>query len=99
MNIYVGNLSPELTGKDLLSEFAPFGRVTSVTIFDGKYIGGGRSKGHGFIEMPSVLEAQAAINALNGKRLKQDRINVIEALPLSGKAKRNALAQKSVSAR
>ena len=83
MNIYVGNLSHEVTEEELRQEFMAFGEVASVTIMNGKYIDIGQSREHGFIEMPSQLEGQAAIDALNGKTLRHMAISVIQALPLS----------------
>ena len=83
MNIYVGNLSLEVTEEELRREFMAFGEVISVTIMNDKYIGSGQSRGYGFVEMPSVSEGQAAITALNGKTLRHRTIDVIQALPLS----------------
>jgi len=83
MNIYVGNLSLQVTKEDLRREFMAFGEVTSVTIMNDKYIGSGQSRGYGFVEMPSQSESQDAITALNGKTLKERTIDVIQALPLS----------------
>jgi len=83
MNIYVGNLSLEVTEEELRREFMAFGEVISVTIMNDKYIGSGQSRGYGFVEMPSVSEGQAAITALNGKTLRHRTIAVIQALPLS----------------
>ena len=83
MNIYVGNLSLEVTEEELRREFMAFGEVVSVTIMNDKYIGSGQSRGYGFVEMASVSEGLAAINALDGKTLKHRKINVIQALPLS----------------
>ena len=83
MNIYVGNLSLEVTEEELRREFMAFGEVISVTIMNDKYIGSGQSRGYGFVEMPSQSESQAAIIALNGKTLRHRTINVIQALPLS----------------
>ncbi len=85
MNIYVGNLSLEVTDEELRREFMAFGEVVSVTIMSDKYIGSGQSRGYGFVEMPSLSEGQAAITALNGKTLRHKVINVIQALPLSDK--------------
>ena len=79
MNIYVGNLSYEVTEGDLQLAFEPFGQVESATIIKDKY--SGRSKGFGFVEMPSKAEAQSAIDGLNGKELKGRTINVNEARP------------------
>jgi len=52
MNIYVGNLSLDVTEKELRREFMAFGEVIAVTIMNDKYIGSGQSRGYGFIEMP-----------------------------------------------
>ncbi len=83
MNIYVGNLSLEVTAEELQREFMAFGEVISVTIMNDKYIGSGQSNGYGFVEMPSQSEGQAAVTALNGETLRHRTINVIQALPLS----------------
>ena len=83
MNIYVGNLSGEVTEEELRQGFAAFGEVISVTIRNAKYIGGGQSRGYGFVEMSSRSEGQAAIDAFNGKTLRHRTIDVIQALPLS----------------
>ena len=83
MNIYVGNLSLEVTEEELQREFMAFGEVISVTIMNDEYIGSGQSRGYGFVEMPSQSEGQAAIAALNGKSLRHRTIDVIQALPLS----------------
>jgi RNA recognition motif-containing protein len=79
MNIYVGNLSYEITEEDLRLAFEPFGQVESAAIIKDKY--SGQSKGFGFIEMPSKAEAQSAIEGLNGKELKGRTLNVNEARP------------------
>jgi len=81
MNIYVGNLSFEVTEEELRQEFKAFGEVTSVSIITDKYTG--RPRGFGFVEMPSVSEGQAAITALNGKTLKDRTLNVNAARPRS----------------
>ena len=79
MNIYVGNLSYEVTEEDLRLAFEPFGQIESVTIIKDKY--SGQSKGFGFVEMPSKAEGQSAIEGLNGKDLKGRTLNVNEARP------------------
>jgi hypothetical protein len=83
MNIYIGNLSLEVTEGELRQEFVAFGEVLSVTVMNDKYIGSGQSRGYAFVEMPSQSEGKAAIAALNDKTLRHMTINVIEALPLS----------------
>jgi len=81
MNIYVGNLSYEVTEEDLRTSFESFGKVESANIINDKY--SGKSKGFGFIEMSSAEEAKAAIEGLNGKELKGRNLNVNEARPRS----------------
>ena len=79
MNIYVGNISWDLTEEDLRSAFEPHGQVSSARIITDKYTG--RSRGFGFVEMPEKAEAEAAISNLNGKDLKGREIVVNEVRP------------------
>jgi RNA recognition motif-containing protein len=79
MNIYVGNLSYDVTEQSLRQTFEAFGNVASVNLIKDKYTG--QSKGFGFVEMPEKSEAMAAIEALNGKELKGRTMNVNEARP------------------
>ncbi len=85
MNIYVGNLSLEMTEDELRKEFTEFGEVISVTIMSDKYIGSGQPRGYGYVEMASKSEGASAIANLEGKKLRDRIINVVEALPLSDK--------------
>jgi len=77
MNIYVGNLSFEVSEENLRQAFEAFGQVSSATIVKDKY--SGQSRGFGFVEMPDQNEAQAAIKNLNGKELLGRNMNVNEA--------------------
>jgi RNA recognition motif-containing protein len=81
MNIYVGNLSPNVTEEELRQEFMAFGQLTSVSIIKDKYTG--QSRGFGFVEMPSSSEGQAAITGLKGKALADRTLDVSEARPRS----------------
>ena len=81
MNIYVGNLSYEVTEGDLQEAFTSFGQVASVNILKDRWSGG--SRGFGFVEMPEKDEAQSANNGLSGKVLKGRAIRVSEARPRS----------------
>ena len=94
MNIYVGNLSLDVTKEELRREFMAFGEVKSVTIMNNKYIGSGQSGGYGFVEMPSQSEGQAAIVALNGRILRHRMIDIIQALPLSGNNDNDSYSHK-----
>ena len=86
MNIYVGNLSLEMTEDELCREFMLFGEVISVTIMNDKYIGSGQPRGYGYVEMASKSEGTTAIANLEGKKLRNRVVNVVEALPLSNKS-------------
>ena len=79
MNIYVGNLSFELTAEDLRQAFEAYGEVSSVNIITDKY--SGQSRGFGFVEMPDKGDAETAIENLNGKDLSGREITVNEARP------------------
>ncbi len=79
MNIHIGNLSHDTTEDDLREVFEAFGQVTSVNIIKDKY--SGESRGFGFVEMSSKDEAQAALDGLSGKELKEKTIIVSEARP------------------
>ena len=79
MNIYVGNLAPDVTGDDLRQAFEAFGQVESANVIMDKF--SGESRGFGFVEMPSKDEATAAIAGVNGKDIKGRAVNVNEARP------------------
>jgi len=79
MNIYVGNLSYDVSGENLRQAFEAFGQVDSATIVKDKY--SGQPRGFGFVEMPNRDEAQVAMKNLNGKELLGRQINVSEARP------------------
>ncbi|MDP3878884.1 MAG: hypothetical protein Q8Q07_01075 [Dehalococcoidales bacterium] len=86
MNIYVGNLSLQTTEEELREKFTEFGEVVSVTIMNDKYIGSGQSRGYGYVEMVSKSEGAIAIANLEGKKMRNQAINLVEALPLSNKS-------------
>ena len=79
MNIYVGNLSNNATDETIREAFESFGQVTSAKIIKDKY--SGQSRGFGFVEMPELAQAQAAVKSLNGKELLGKQMNVNEARP------------------
>ena len=79
MNIYVGNLSWQMTDEDLRTLFEQYGSVTSAKIVKDKV--SGRSKGFGFVEMPNDDQANAAITALNGTEVDGRNIVVNESRP------------------
>ena len=82
MNIYVGNLSYEVTDADLLKAFSSYGEVKSAKVIMDR--DSGRSKGFGFVEMAEANSAQEAIAELNGTDLRGRSITVNEARPKTG---------------
>ena len=74
MNIYVGNLTGQMTEDALRQMFETFGTVESAKIIKDGFKG--HSKGFGFVEMPSNSEADKAIKALNGSLVNQKLIKV-----------------------
>ena len=79
MNIYVGNLSYQMSETELRDAFAAFGEVSSVKILMDRETG--RSRGFGFVEMPNQGEAETAITQLNGKDLGGRALRINEARP------------------
>ncbi len=77
MNIYVGNLSYEATDATIREVFESFGQVSSAKVIKDKYTG--QSRGFGFVEMPTLSQAQAAIKSLNGRELQGKPLSVNEA--------------------
>ncbi len=79
MNLYLGNLSRDVTEADLRELFQPFGTIESVSVIKDKF--SGVSKGFGFIEMPVKEEAEAAIKALHRQPFKGQSMDITEARP------------------
>ena len=75
--IYVGNLSFKTQSEGLEELFAEHGSVVSAKVITDRETG--RSRGFGFVEMGSSDEAQAAIEALNGKDFDGRTLRVNEA--------------------
>ncbi len=81
MNMYVGNLSYEMSEENLRNEFAEYGEVKSAKIITDRDTG--RSRGFGFVEMNSDGEGKKAMEALNGKDFEGRELVVNEARPRS----------------
>jgi len=79
MNLYVGNLSYEMSEENLRNEFAEYGEVQSAKIITDKFTG--RSRGFGFVEMNSDGEGKKAMEALTGKDFEGRELVVNEARP------------------
>lgn len=79
MNIYVSSLSWGTTDESLRSLFEQYGQVASASVITDRETG--RSRGFGFVEMPSDEEGQKAIEALNGAQVDGRSIGVNVARP------------------
>ncbi len=83
MNIYVGNLSFNITEADLREAFEKYGQVASAKVIHNHFRGA--DSGYGFVEMPNNSEADRAMKALNGAELKGSTLKLSEARPRSNK--------------
>jgi len=79
MNIFVGNLGPDVTETEITDMFKPFGQVGSVQLVRELFTG--KVKGFGFVEMPGRQHSLDAIAGLNGKDLAGRPMTVNEARP------------------
>lgn len=79
MNIFVGNLGPDVTEAEIVELFKPFGQVGSVQVVRELFTGKG--KGFGFVEMPGKQQSRDAIAGLNGKEFAGRSLKVNEARP------------------
>lgn len=77
--IYVGNLSFNTTDTSLREAFEAHGEVVSASVVMDRETG--RSRGFGFVEMANDDEADAAINATNGRDVDGRNLTVNEARP------------------
>jgi RNA recognition motif-containing protein len=77
--IFVGNLSFNTTENDLQDMFAAHGTVVEANLMMDRATG--RPRGFGFVTMGSEQEAEAAINALNGKSIDGRALTVNVARP------------------
>ena len=66
MNIYVGNLPYSVRDNDLLALFSEYGNVSSAKVIMDRETD--RSKGFGFVEMPSADEPAAEKLLARGRR-------------------------------
>jgi RNA recognition motif-containing protein len=87
MNIYVGNLSYEVSDDQLREVFEAYGTVSSAKVISDKY--SGRSKGFGFVEMDDDNEAKSAIEDLDGAEIDGRAVKVNEARPREERPRRD----------
>jgi cold-inducible RNA-binding protein len=77
--LFVGNLSFNITENDLQDMFAAHGSVLEANLMTDRMTG--KPRGFGFVTMSSVQEAEAAVNALNGKTVDGRALTVNVARP------------------
>lgn len=79
MNIYVSNLSFNTSDAELSELFTAFGEVSSAKVITDRETG--RSRGFGFVEMPSEDEGKDAMLGLNNKEIEGRAMSVSVAKP------------------
>ncbi|HEA26249.1 MAG TPA: RNA-binding protein [Ectothiorhodospiraceae bacterium] len=77
MKLLVRNLARTTTEEELQNMFSDYGIVQSCTLVMDKVTGS--SKGFGFVEMPRLGDAKAAVKNLNGKDVAGNKIRVKKA--------------------
>ena len=87
MNIYVSNLSFNVTDEDLQDFFADYGEVSSAKVITDKFTN--KSRGFGFVEMPDDEAARKAIAELDGGIVEGRAIKVTEARPREERSNNN----------
>jgi len=85
--LYVGGLSYSVTDSQLQEIFSAHGSVESARVIADKFTG--QSRGFGFVEMGSGIEAQAAISGLNGTQHSGRSLIVNEAKPQTNRGDSN----------
>jgi cold-inducible RNA-binding protein len=81
--IYVGNLPLDTDESALQTLFEHYGPVAKAGIICDRETG--EPRGFGFVLMRDNLQADEAIEGLNGSNLNGKKIHVLEALPPGGK--------------
>jgi RNA recognition motif-containing protein len=84
MNIYISNLSFNVTDEDLRDYFAEYGEVSSAKVIMDKFTG--KSRGFAFVEMPDDEAAKKAIEELDGATVDGRNIGVSVAKPKEDRA-------------
>ena len=77
VEIYVGNLSYDMTEEELRKTFEAFGTVDSALVVTNRF--NNKSKGFGFVVMPNRPEAEKAIAAMSEKEVMGRKMRVNEA--------------------
>eukprot|EP00331_Platyophrya_macrostoma_P014649 CAMPEP_0176475568 /NCGR_PEP_ID=MMETSP0127-20121128/43677_1 /TAXON_ID=938130 /ORGANISM="Platyophrya macrostoma, Strain WH" /LENGTH=641 /DNA_ID=CAMNT_0017871175 /DNA_START=60 /DNA_END=1985 /DNA_ORIENTATION=+ len=81
-NLFVKNIDPQVSFKDLHNHFSKSGSVLSVKI---AYNSSGQHLGYGYVQFEKPEDATKAIHELNGSKLKEQEITVEKFLPRTGR--------------
>ena len=87
MNLYISNLSYNISDEDLRQLFADYGEITSAKVIMDRETG--RSRGFGFVELSDDELAKKAIEELNQASYDGKVINITEARPRGGRFNNN----------
>ena len=79
MNLYISNLSYNISDEDLRLLFADYGEITSAKVIMDRETG--RSRGFGFVELSDDELAKKSIEELNQASYDGKVINITEARP------------------
>lgn len=79
MNLYISNLSYNISDENLRQLFADYGEITSAKVIMDRETG--RSRGFGFVELSDDELAKKAIEELNQASYDGKVINITEARP------------------
>lgn len=79
MNLYISNLSYNVTDEDLKELFAEYGEILSARVIMDRETG--RSRGFGFVELKDDELAKKAIEELNQATYEEKVISISEARP------------------
>ncbi len=79
MNVYVGNLSDQISEEDLRVAFEPHGKVGTINLITDSF--SDRPLGFGFVEMPDEKHALKAVKALNRSKIKDRTVMVCDTAP------------------
>ena len=83
MDIYIANLHSSIEEEALTKLFEVFGEVTNTVLI--RDIETRISKGYGFVKMPNSLDAERAIENMNGRVLAERNLVVKKAIPKDSK--------------
>lgn len=72
-NVYIKNIDPEITDEEFRKMFEKFGEITSATLSRDQE---GKSRGFGFVNFSTHESAQAAVDEMNDKEIKGQKLYV-----------------------